>query len=404
MADNLPTQIGRYKVVDELGRGGFARVYRAFDPSVGRPVAIKILTERGKDVLTRFQNEATVAGNLRHENIVTVYEFGEFEGQPYLAMEYLEGEDLQHTIKSRKPLTILEKCRIMSQVASGLDCAHRAGVVHRDVKPSNIMVQRAGVVKIMDFGIARITRDAEATRLTQEGYLLGTLIYMAPEQFAGLEIDALCDIFAYGAVYYELITGRHPFEAPDSRALMYKISFEDPPPIRDFVPDCPPALEAVIARILHKDRELRYQSLKDVQFDIEPIRLELQRQRATTLVTQAQELFDKKQLDPAQTVVLEALDLDPANTTARSLKENLQKQLQQRTLQPRIESMLNSGEEHLTQRRFSDAIQSFEAALRLDRDSPYIQSRLEQARALQEHSRAAARLCSCRARACSRRL
>src|SRR5664279_1820915 len=344
MADNLPTQIGRYKVVDELGRGGFARVYRAFDPHVGRPVAIKILTERGKDVLTRFQNEATVAGNLRHEKIVTVYEFGEFEGQPYLAMEYLEGEDLQHTIKSRKPLTILEKLRIMSQVAAGLDCAHRAGVVHRDVKPSNIMVQRAGLVKIMDFGIARITRDAEATRLTQEGYLLGTLIYMAPEQFAGSEIDALCDIFAYGVVYYELITGRHPFEAPDSRALMYKISFEDPPPIRDFVPDCPPALEAVINRILHKDRELRYQSLKDVQFDIEPIRLELQRQRASSLVTQAQELFDKKQLDPAQTVVLEALDLDPANTTARSLKETLQKQLQQRTLQPRIESMLNAGE------------------------------------------------------------
>src|ERR1019366_6875456 len=190
----------------------------------------------------------------------------------------------------------------------------------------------------------------------------------------------------------ELITGRHPFEAPDSRALMYKISFEEPPPIRDFVPDCPPALEAVINRILHKDRELWYQSLKEVQFDIEPIRLELQRQRASSLVTQAQELFDKKQLDPAQTVVLEALDLDPSNTTARSLKETLQKQLQQRTLQPRIESMLNGGEEHLTRRRFSDAIQSFEAALRLDRDSAYIQSRLEQARALQEHSRAAAAL------------
>jgi eukaryotic-like serine/threonine-protein kinase len=394
MAEKIPTHIGRYKVIDELGRGGFGRVYRAFDPSVGRPVAIKLLTERGKDVLTRFRNEATVAGNLRHENIVTVYEYGEFEGQPFLAMEYLEGEDLQQIVGSHKPLTLLEKCRIMSQVAEGLDCAHRAGVVHRDVKPANIMVRRDGVVKIMDFGIARVTRDTEATRLTQQGYVLGTLIYMAPEQFAGAEIDALCDIFAYGVVYFELLTGRHPFEAPDSRALMYKISFEEPPPIRNFVPGFPEALQTVITRILHKDRELRYQSLKDVQFDVEPIRLDLQRQRAAVLLTQAQELFEKKQLDPAQTVIMEALGLDPSNTRARLLRENLQKQLQQRTLQPRIESLLNAGEEHMAQRRFSDALQSFESALRLDRDNAYIQSRLEQARGLLEHSRTAATLVS----------
>ena len=173
---------------------------------------------------------------------------------------------------------------------------------------------------------------------------------------------------------------------------MYKISFEDPPPIGDFVSDCPPGLQAIIGRILHKDRELRYQSLKEVQYDVEPIRLDLQRQRAGALVAQAQELYEKKQLDPAHSVVLEALGLDPSNTVARSLKENLHKQLQQRTLQPRIESTLSAAEEHLAQRRFSDAIQSFEAALRLDRESAYIQNRLEQARALLEHSRAAAAL------------
>src|ERR1041385_9003159 len=134
MSEGKASQIGRYQVLGELGRGGFGCVYRAFDASVGRQVAIKVLTGGGADVLRRFRNEAQVAGNLRHENIVTVYEYGEHEGKPFLAMEYLEGEDLQHILASKKPLTLLEKCSIMSQVAEGLYCAHRNGVVHRDVK------------------------------------------------------------------------------------------------------------------------------------------------------------------------------------------------------------------------------------------------------------------------------
>ena len=403
MPDNIPTHIGKYKIVDELGHGGFAVVYRAFDPSVGRPVAIKILTERGPDVLTRFRNEATVAGNLRAENIVTVFEYGEHEGQPFLAMEYLEGEDLQHIINSNKPLTLLEKCNIMSQVAEGLDYAHRTGVVHRDVKPANIMVRRDGVVKIMDFGIARITRDTGATRLTQQGFMLGTLIYMAPEQFGGAEIDALSDIFAYGVVYYELLTGRHPFKAADARTLMYKISFEEPAPITDFIPDAPAGLQAVLTKILHKERELRYPNLREVESDIQPIRMELQRQRAATLLTQARELFDKKQLEPAQNVALEALTLDPSNSQCRALREQIQKQLQQRTVQPRIELLLKDGEEHLVQRRFLDAVQSFETALRLDRESVYTLSRLEHARQMFENSKAAATLVRTAREECNKR-
>src|SRR5579863_5467302 len=140
MPEGNSGQIGRYKVLEEIGRGGFGCVYRAFDASVGRQVAIKVLTAAGKDVSARFRNEAQVAGNLRHENIVTVYEYGEHEGQPFLAMEYLEGEDLQHILASGRQLSLLEKCNIMSQVAEGLYCAHRNGVVHRDIKPANIMV------------------------------------------------------------------------------------------------------------------------------------------------------------------------------------------------------------------------------------------------------------------------
>ena len=338
MLEALPARIGRFQVRNEIGRGGFGRVYCAFDPTVGRLVAIKVLSEAGKDILSRFRNEAIVAGNLRHESIVTVYEFGEHEGNPFLVMEYLEGEDLHQIINSRKPLTLLQKCNIMSQVGEGLYCAHRNGVIHRDVKPANIMVLADGTVKIMDFGIARLTANRDATRLTQQGSVIGTLLYMAPEQFAGAEIDALSDIFAYGVLFYEFLTGKHPFEGADARTLMYKISFEDPPPLRDSVPDCPDALQQVISRLLQKDRELRYQSFKEVQLDCEPIRLEFQQQRAAKLLTQAQEQFAKKQLESAQSLLLEVLDLDPSNRLARTLRENVQKQLQLRTLQPRIEA------------------------------------------------------------------
>lgn len=318
MSDALPTTIGRFQVRTVLGRGGFGRVYCAFDPTVGRLVAIKVLTEEGgKDVLHRFRNEAIVAGNLHHENIVTVYEFGEHEGNPFLVMEYLEGEDLHQIIASHKPLTLLQKCSIMSQVAEGLACAHRHGVIHRDVKPANIMVLADGTVKIMDFGIARLTANRDATRLTSQGSVIGTLLYMAPEQFAGAETDALCDIFAYGVLFHELLTGKHPFEGADARTLMYKISFEDPPPIRASVSDCPDVLQNVVFRLLQKDRELRYQSFKEVQRDIEPIRLEFQQQRAAKLLTQAEEQFARKQLEPAQALVLEVLDLDPSNRLAR---------------------------------------------------------------------------------------
>ena len=305
MSEETVGQIGRYKVLGELGRGGFGRVFRAFDPTVSRLVAVKMLTEGGKDVLTRFRNEATVAGNLRHENIITVYEYGEHQGQPFLAMEYLEGEDLHHIIACRKPLTLLQKCNIMAQVADGLYCAHQHGVVHRDVKPANIMLLHDGRVKIMDFGIARIIRDTEATRLTRQGFVLGTLLYMAPEQFAGPDIDALCDIFAYGLIYFELLAGKHPFEASDWRALMYKISFEDPPPLLTLAPEVPEALERVITRILHKDRELRYQSLKEVLFDTEPILIELRQPRRRLLI-QAQQLDEQGQLEPAQTPCLKS--------------------------------------------------------------------------------------------------
>src|SRR5947207_9755923 len=199
----MPGSIGKYNIVREIGRGGFARVYEAFDATVNRRVAVKVLSSIGTDpdMFTRFRNEASAAGNLRHKNIITIYEYGEHEGAPFIAMEYLEGEDLQQIIKTPRPLTILEKVDIMTQVAEGLQYAHLNGVAHRDIKPANIKVQPDGAVKIMDFGIARLLHQ-DTDRITRDGNVIGTVSYLAPESFTGQDSGNLADIFAYGEMFY----------------------------------------------------------------------------------------------------------------------------------------------------------------------------------------------------------
>ena len=194
------------------------------------------------------------AGNLRHENIVTIYEFGDEKGAPFIAMEYLEGEDLQQVVAAAKPLGLLEKVSIMAQTAAGLDCAHRHGVVHRDVKPANIRVLPNGGVKLMDFGIARLVREDGARRLTRQGHVIGTLLYLLPEQVMGSDTDALSDAFAYGVTFYELLAGRHPFHADDPRSIFYKVTTEDPQPIHQLAPDYPEILDRVIRRAAKRSR------------------------------------------------------------------------------------------------------------------------------------------------------
>ncbi len=383
MPESTRRQIGKYRIQAELGRGGFGVVYSAYDPTVGRPVAVKVLTAIGDNqLLTRFKNEAAAAGNLRHKNIVTIYDYGDDEGLPYIVMELLEGEDLNQIIAARRPMPLLQKVSIMIQVADGLRSAHRAGVVHRDVKPGNIRLLPDGTVKLMDFGIARLVAGSAATRLTRQGHVIGTLYYMAPEQVLGEEVDALSDIFAYGSTYYELLTGKHPFQGLDPRSVFHKITAEDPEPIRNLVPDCPEALEKIVNRTLQKDRDLRYQSLRDVQVDTEPILIELRQERAESLVSEAKRLYDTADLQNAETVLGEVFDLDPANREARQLRETIQNQLLDRLIRPKVEAFVKKADEALSSRRFEDAIESFEAALRLDRDNHTVSQRLEQAREL----------------------
>ena len=343
-------RIGKYEIQGELGRGGSGRVYRALAPTVGRPVAIKVLTtEADGSLVNRFRHEAVAVGNLKHKNIVTVYEFGEFQGKQYLAMEYLDGEDLHRVLSSGKRLTLRQKMRIMREVADGLDYAHRHGVVHRDVKPANIMLLSDGNVKIMDFGIARLTRE-NSTRLTQTGFLVGTLHYMSPEQLNNCEVDPLCDIWAYGVIYYELIAGENPFHARGTAAVMFKVVSSTPPPLSHLVPECPKELDKILGKLLERDRDARYQSFEDVQFDVEPVLAKLQKQEAVELVINATQLCRDGALEQADALIRQAIDLDPGNVEARRLREEVrEREGSIRKVRPQVQEVLaraNEAVEH----------------------------------------------------------
>ncbi len=385
-------RIGRYEVQAELGRGGFGQVFRAYDPTVGRAVAIKTLTAADEpDQLSRFRNEAAAAGKLRHQNIVIVHDFGEQDGVPYLVMELLDGEDLERIISSRRSLPLLQKLDIMAQVAGGLHHAHRHGVVHRDVKPANVMLLGDGTVKILDFGIALLSQ-ATAARMTPQGSLIGTFAYMAPEQFQGSASDALTDIFSYGITCYKLLTYQHPFQAREIGELMSNIINRIPPPPRSLNPECPEALEDAILKTLSKDRETRYQTLEDLRFDLEPIILALRKESVGELQAQARTLIASDQLETAQSVVRQALEIDPVNRTSRELREWLQQRLKEKALRPRVEALVSAGREQLDARRFDQAIERFESALQLDKSNGELVALVQQARTAWERAKLADRL------------
>ncbi|MGH7553501.1 MAG: protein kinase domain-containing protein [Longimicrobiales bacterium] len=249
---------GKYQVLEFIGEGGFGRVFRGYDPVLKRDVAIKTCTLRESEMRARFAQEAEIAAGLRHPNIVTVYDFGEQDGEPYLVQEYLEGEDLDHKIKRGDVIDVATLVAWLRQVAEGLFFAHARGVVHRDVKPANVRILPDGQVRLMDFGIAKLM-EAER-QLTQAGFSVGTTGYLAPEQLRGEEIDHRVDIFSFGVMAYELVARRRPFEGDTITQVLYRIAHEEPPALATLSPECPPRLDALIERCLRKEREERFAS------------------------------------------------------------------------------------------------------------------------------------------------
>ncbi|HLH08319.1 MAG TPA: serine/threonine-protein kinase [Terriglobales bacterium] len=255
-----PEKIGRYVITGELGKGAMGVVYRATDPNIGRTVALKTMRvdihgASSADMLKRFQNEARAAGVLNHRNIITIYDAGEADGMFYIAMEYIPGTTLAGLLRERKTLSPEEAAKIGAQVCEGLDYAHYKGVIHRDIKPANIMIAADGVVKIMDFGIAKA-----GAGLTHTGEVLGTPNYMSPEQVRGRAIDGRTDLFATGVILYEMLTGEKPFNANSVTTIIYKIINEVPPPPRELDASIPTGLSAVITKAMSKLPDDRYQS------------------------------------------------------------------------------------------------------------------------------------------------
>ena len=265
-----PKTIGRYEILGEIGKGAMGVVYRANDPLLSRIVAIKTVNmssdpEEMAEYEARFYQEAKAAGGLNHPNIVTVHDIGKSGNLVYMAMEYLEGEELRELMKPGAPLPVARAVDIAAQVADGLGYAHEHGVVHRDVKPANIMILASGPAKITDFGIARM-RSAEVR--TQTGVVLGSPRYMSPEQVAGKRAAPRSDIFALGVIFYEMLTGKAAFAGDDITSVMYQILNVVPPPPSSVNPAIPQVLDFIVAKALAKTPEDRYQNATELARDL----------------------------------------------------------------------------------------------------------------------------------------
>ncbi len=260
-------RIGKYQILEKLGQGGMGIVYKALDPLIERVVAVKMIStslDADPELRTRFFREGQAAGQLSHKNIVTIFDLGEEGGTAYIAMEFLEGEDLRTRLLRSEPMDLRSKVRIIAEVCEGLAHAHARNVIHRDIKPANIFVTRAGTVKILDFGLARTV----SSDLTTGGRAMGTPNYMSPEQVRGEKIDNRTDIFSVGVSFYELLTHRKAFQGDSFTSTIFKILQDDPEPIEHIDPTVPAGLCTIVYKALAKDREQRYRNLGEVLRDI----------------------------------------------------------------------------------------------------------------------------------------
>jgi len=357
--------LGKYEIISEIGRGAMGAVYKARDPLIDRLVALKTITggpSAQSNLLDRFYQEARSAGALQHPNIVTIYELGHEKNTPFIAMEYLEGESLDRIIEQHPVLPLSVKLGYIVRVCDALAYAHQHNVVHRDVKPANIMVTKEGVVKVVDFGIARLTDMS----MTQPNMMIGSRAYMSPQLYKGERADPRSDIWAIGVTLYELLAYRRPFIGDSEAELMFHIIYEKPEDLQSLSPECTEELAPIVSKMLEKKSEDRYQSMDDVLHAIEPIWKAAQQNTVSGLLADCQELVVAKDLQRAQALLRKALHIDVGNSQAKSMLEKVSVELRRSEILPRLQEHLSRGDGFLKAGKLREAKSEAEAALGLD--------------------------------------
>jgi eukaryotic-like serine/threonine-protein kinase len=357
-------KLGKYEILTELGHGAMGVVYKARDPLIGRLVAIKTINSTlvdRPDLLERFYQEAQSAGKLQHPNIVTVFELGQEKDTPFIAMEYLDGDSLEKTIVRQTELPLSLKVGYVVRICQALEYAHKNRVVHRDIKPGNIMVNSDGVVKVVDFGIARLVDFSR----THTNMMIGTPAYMAPELFRKKKADERTDIWAVGVTFYELICYQRPFTG-DGYDIIRAIMEDEFPSVSSIVPDCTSEVESIIQRMLRKQSADRYQSMEDVLLDLEPVWNRLRSSAAVVLAERARELYELGDLLGAQDTLRRARQIDHSNAQVKSLLEKVSAEIRRSEIQPRVQEHLSRGRSFLQSGQFREAQGEAEAALGLD--------------------------------------
>jgi serine/threonine protein kinase len=355
-------RIGKYDVLETIGRGGMGIVFKATDPMLGRLVAVKMMTggyADEPDLLRRFYREAQSTASLNHPNIVTVYDMGDQDGVPYLVMQFLEGESLQAIIKSRRTLSLHTKSDYILQVCHGLQYAHEQQITHRDVKPANIMVLPNGVVKIVDFGIARIGSE----RSTRPGQVMGSIHYMSPEQISEREIDARSDIFALGTVIYEFLTYTLPFKGQDMSSVLLTILHEPAPPLSTYLENYPPEFDAIVERALAKKKEDRYQSVDELAFDLAQVESRLRTEKVNELLCEAERLVSEGNLAHAREQLQHLMKLDPQSSIAGRRMREVQQDFRKRQRSDEVRQMRVQAEQFVAQEDFDSALRLLNQAI-----------------------------------------
>ena len=366
-------------MLDLLGRGGMGLVYRAFDRQLNREVAIKTVTEGftgDQEMLQRFYREAAKTGALKHPNIVIVYDLGEQDGFPYIVMEYLSGDPLDKLIRSGQSQPLAFKLKIVEQVCYALGYAHRNDVIHRDVKPANVIVQPDGIVKLLDFGIAR--QEKYDGHLTRTGNVIGTIQYMAPERLKNEAFDGRSDIFSVGVMMFELLTGQLPFTGDYS--VVQQILSGKHPRLAQFLQDYPPALDGILERAMAKNPDDRYSTADEMAAEVSSLAHELKKEQVAEWIERAERLVQEEQYTSAREVLLQLLKVESQHTRARQLIAQVQQNLTLRQRAEQIRQLRQQAQEAATDKRYEEAIADLQEACSLDPGNSELSELLETVR------------------------